>query len=380
MNEEREEVKLETPAPTPVKQIMYFESAYNAIQCLFEAEFEKIPNEDLQRFLSLFYIFSNYKEEVNSIKPTLYITNGINSIIKNVPSASKIILFTDSDGTLVRARMKAMACFCLNNWDLYINFGSGKVEYGIIKAMNSVKDKSLADSIFSSNELKEKIELIRLNVIGGGRLEIRGIQGNELNISFNFLPMDREGNWREGVEHFVDAITEKLKTKSKKKAEEVKNVYKNMFSRLLKNSHGTICLVVDKDFKDIRKFLRDGVWLQQPINFSNVLLKNFSEYKFQSYSDVLASMLDFDGITVIDNSGQILAYNVFIESKTENDDRVIGGARLRAANTLLSHPNKKIVGVYFQSTNGYNFFKDAKFYQHKKKRNKPDSIVDTTKI
>jgi len=74
-------------------------------------------------------------------------------------------------------------------------------------------------------------------------------------------------------------------------------------------------------------------------------------------------MLNYDGITVIDNAGRILAYNVFVESEKNATRNIIGGARLRAAYSLLNTKNKRVIGVYFQSQEGDNFYKtinDAK--------------------
>ena len=78
-------------------------------------------------------------------------------------------------------------------------------------------------------------------------------------------------------------------------------------------------------------------------------------------------MLDFDGITIIDNAGRIRAYNVFIESSQDKQNKVIGGARRRAAYSILHNKNKKIIGVYFQSQDGDNFYKEKSDLKKKKK-------------
>ena len=93
----------------------------------------------------------------------------------------------------------------------------------------------------------------------------------------------------------------------------------------------------------------------------------FDENILRSYADVLKTMLDFDGITIIDNSGKIRAYNVFIESTPNIENMIIGGARRRAAYSILHNKNKKIVGVYFQSQDGDNFYKEKSDLKKKKK-------------
>ncbi len=70
-------------------------------------------------------------------------------------------------------------------------------------------------------------------------------------------------------------------------------------------------------------------------------------------------MLDSDGITIIDNTGRIRAYNVFVESSNKNFN-ITGGARKRAAYTVINSRRKRIVGIYFQSHEGELFYKPVK--------------------
>ena len=71
-------------------------------------------------------------------------------------------------------------------------------------------------------------------------------------------------------------------------------------------------------------------------------------------------MLSYDGITVVDNAGRILAYNVFVANEKGVAKNIVGGARRRAAYTLLNTNNKKIIGVYFQSQDGDAFYRNIK--------------------
>ena len=70
-------------------------------------------------------------------------------------------------------------------------------------------------------------------------------------------------------------------------------------------------------------------------------------------------MLNFDGITIIDNLGRIRAYNVFVEPNSKKVGYIVGGARKRAAYYILSTKKKDIVGVYFQSHEGEVFFQQV---------------------
>ena len=114
----------------------------------------------------------------------------------------------------------------------------------------------------------------------------------------------------------------KIKTTQKKLAD-IKTLLTNIFYRVLRDLHGTICVVVDKEYKDKNGFLADGTWLKEPIEFGKMFLRSskFDENVLRSYADVLTTMLDFDGITVIDNAGRIRAYNCFVETSMNNEKK-----------------------------------------------------------
>ena len=71
-------------------------------------------------------------------------------------------------------------------------------------------------------------------------------------------------------------------------------------------------------------------------------------------------MLNFDGITIIDNQGRLRAFNVFVEPNSKKVGYIVGGARKRAAYYILSSKKKDIIGVYFQSHEGEVFFQELK--------------------
>ena len=123
-------------------------------------------------------------------------------------------------------------------------------------------------------------------------------------------------------------------------------------------------MIVDKDYKDNGLF-EDGIWLKEPISFSKLFTqsKSYNEEKLQAYADLFMNMLNYDGITIIDNQGRLRAYNVFVEPNSKKVGYIVGGARKRAAFYILSTKRKDIVGVYFQSHEGEVFFQEIA--QHK---------------
>lgn len=351
-----------------VQNNIYFENAKQGIKDFFELEYPALPESDINKIINIFYRLSNYEEEGSKIRPCIFLTNNINYVVKTIPNCYRLTIYSDKDTSSFKQRLKGLMCFCKNEWNIYINYNENGVEYGLIKALNSMKDKSLNNLIFDDFRtiLQSKCYLANINVISGGLVVLTGLRGNKLGVCFT-LNDSVAYDWDDAVENFVDACISKIKT-SARKLNDIKNIYNNVFQKVLKGLHGTICLVIDKDYVDTKGFLEDGTWLKEPIEFGKLFLqsKNYNEFKLSGYSDLLFTMLNYDGITVVDNAGRIRAYNVFIENNSKISNNITGGARRRAAYTLLNHKNKRIIGVYFQSQDGDNFYKESLYGKKKK--------------
>ena len=340
-------------------ETIFYDKARKSIVDFFEREFPTLALEELETFIGFFYQMTNYEEEGTKIRPNIYIANHINVLTKIVPDCYKLTIYTDDNSNMFKQRLRSLMRFCSNNWSIYINYSDSAVEYGLINVVNSIKDKTLDQYIFSDDhreDIAKKTKLVKVDVVSSGLCLLQGVGGASTNICFS-LNNQLEINWEVAIKDFINASVSKIRT-TKRKLEDIKNLYFNIYQRVFRNIHGTICLVVDKDYVDKGGFLSDGTWLKDPIEFAKLFLqsKHYSEAKLMSYADLFTTMLNYDGITVVDTAGRIRAYNVFVENSRAVSKRVIGGARRRAAYTLLECKNKKIIGVYFQSQDGDNFF------------------------
>lgn len=349
---------------------IFFEDARKNVLEMFSVEFPTLSIQNIDLFLGMFYRLANYEEESQKIKPTILITNNINNVVKVASKAKKIVFYEDSDTINFRARIKALMCFCKRGWNIYVNFGETTIEYGIVKSLSSLKEKTLVQNLHEKSTLDiiaKKTNLVIIDVFGGGVCRLFGAKGSKCSVCFN-LNSESEYNWETEIEEFVEACVSKVKT-TKRKLQDIKILLRNIFYTVLQGIHGTICMVVDKEFKDKAGFFQDGTWLKEPIELLKLFVRSstFDENVLRSYADVLRTMLAFDGITIIDNAGRIRAYNVFIESTQDANTKVVGGARRRAAYSILHNRNKKIVGVYFQSQDGDNFYKEKGDLKKKKK-------------
>lgn len=348
---------------------IFFEDARKSILDMFSREFPTLSINQIDNLLGMFYHLANYEEEGRKIRPSIILTSNINAIVKAVPNSKKIVFHEDEDSSNFKAHIKSLMCFCLRDWYTYINFGDNCIEYGVISCLNSIKDKTLTQMLKQKDILdtiSKKAYMVALNVQGGGVCKLTGGSGDKVSVCFN-LNSNAEYNWENEINDFVEACISKIKT-TKKKLADIKTLLSNVFTRSFNNLHGTICMVVDKEFHDKTGFFSDGTWLKEPIEFGKLFTKSskFDESTLRSYRNLIISMLDFDGITVIDNAGRIRAYNVFIENSPQAQ-KIVGGARRRAAYTILQNKSKKIIGVYFQSQDGDNFYKEKSDLKKKKK-------------
>ena len=308
---------------------------------------------------------TNYQEEGIKYHPKILFTDGIDAIVKSLPAPYKVEMFNDENELRFDSRIRALVPFCKNSWTIYVedSKATGHIMYGLIKNMASIKDVSIDDLVFSPGPIQEKlgtrISAVLCHAYTRWTVTMRSVSGNTLNTNFaldvmNYSNMDNE------VTQLVDAAFSSLKTTVKKLAE-LKNMFRNIFKNVLQDLGGTICVVVDKDYVD-NGFMGDGIWLTEPVSFSKLFLQTnaYNEQKLIAISGLLLSMLNKDGITVIDNTGQIRAFNVFVEANSKEVGNIIGGARKRAAYTVINSHRKDIVGVYFQSYDGELFYANVK--------------------
>jgi len=341
-----------------MEEMIFYDNAKENVTSFFEKEFENFPPLLMSHFLNRFNEILNYTEEGTLIQPKIVFTNNIDSVVRSIPKSNALTIFEDSDATKFNSRLKSILPIIKNDWCLFIDIKENKISYGILMAFTSIKDRNLVRSLQENTSIKDKADKVYCIIarpLNFYSMSLHSVSGNDLIINFS-LDKSKSNIFNHEISEFVDASFSKLRT-TQLKLQDMKNMYLNIFTNVLSRVNGSICVIVDKDYKDNGLF-EDGIWLKEPISFSKLFTqsKSYKEEKLQAYADLFMNMLNFDGITIIDNQGRLRAYNVFVEPNSKKVGYIVGGARKRAAYYILSTKKKDIVGVYFQSHEGEVFF------------------------
>ena len=360
-----------------MEELTIFEQGRTNLINFINAEYPEFDQKLLSHFLNSFNELLDYREEGTHTKPKIIFTNNIDAIIKPIPKAYKLQVFEDDDAIMFNSRLKPLIAIAKKEWCIYIENKENKFIYGICKTFNSLKEKTLLTEIKESEYLRDrsdKIYCIIAESVSDFEMSLFSTRGDTMRINTS-LHSSQSSDKAETIKEFTEACFSKLRT-TKKKLDEVHIMFYNIFTKVIEDLNGAMCVIVDKDYKD-NGFLEDGIWLENPISFSKVFTqsKSYSEEKLQAFANLFINMLNFDGITVVDTTGRVLAYNVFVQNNINRTKNVVGGARKRAAYTVINSRRKHIVGVYFQSHEGEIFYKSL--VKPKQIRPKPVKVEET---
>lgn len=138
-------------------------------------------------------------------------------------------------------------------------------------------------------------------------------------------------------------------------------IWDGLFERVRTEVHGTICLVVDEDYEFTKdKNFTDGC----PVPPFHIIGSG-------NNMDLFISMLNYDGVTIINTEGKVLVYHA--KSKIDKRRKARGGLRHQAYANLKGgeNPPEHYVGIYFQSQEG-----EIRFFDCKQKAENSRGIFD----
>lgn len=313
---------------------IYFYEPFDKIKSLFLSEGILVKEKFVNSFINMLPSFLHYEEESQKIRPSILLCKDVDEL-KQIDGINynemSCFDFSEFD-----KRLKAFMTFCINEFTIVFSFKENKIFCGIA-SYTPCYGEQLEDKLYGIRGF------IWITAQNSTSIRILSACSNPLFIDFSFESTSEEVN--DNISLLANAISQQnIDDKMK-----YKNIFIDVFSRI----HGTIIVVVShkSDISDLKKTFDDGIWLSCPIKLldeKTVWLKH-----------VLLSMLNCDGITIINDNGEIMAFNVFITSNTKSNQP--GGARKRAFNTLTKYTN--VIAAYFQSQDGNSDCKHGGYYE-----------------
>ena len=335
-----------------------YRNAKSCIRKLFLAEQIAINKTVMEDFLDLLSVIHMYEEEGKKILPELIVGTGLTTKdFEKVTQCSTIVISGCSiKDNSIKKMLKPIIPFCDNDWRVFISIDNNFISFGILRSFLGPASMSITDSLIdSSNEVSE-IRYILVDVLSKTEILLRGAKGNKVQINFGFVAHATSNRSELSNNLVADLLKD---SKPSHLDEKQKQAFTKLIEMCSKRGHGAILLVVNASHDICQdSLLEDGIIFSSPID----LLSSLSEAlttpeilstaeKYYALSGLFLMMLNTDGITAIDTQGRILGYNIFIKSDKKGN-AVAGGARKRAAQTLINSKNSNYCGVYFQSQDG----------------------------
>lgn len=309
-----------------------------------------------------------YEEEERKIRPSVVIGhNLLDDHSKSITQATTITFAEEPiNDAHLNKRLKSFLPFCNNGWRVFINIDKSYITWGIVRNFNGPSGLDYAEILTSMT--KEDIDnlntdFVLIDVISNYEIKLSG-NNNSCIIDFRLTQDSEDRNNPQSL--FCQDLLSGYATDIIKTHKAYSKIV-DLFSQKL---HGSICLIIKHDYSLPDKILKDGVFLNEPIDIYSVLDNELngdnpvhdinaiinSHQKFHALSGILLEMMNIDGITIVDNKGRIRAFNVFVRPESANNVTLSGGARKRAANFLKHQTNCNYIGVYFQSQDGMSSY------------------------
>lgn len=303
-------------------------------------------NELIAATMQMIPLIGNYEEEGKKLNFKLAV--GINTQIKNLEGRFHILRNCQYDNDelsciyKIKKMIKEVAIFCEKEADIFLVQNENEFECGVYFT-DLEKTGSTEEMLLSHN-------FVIIQNLYGNKIAIMGKEQKKLFLCFD---LDEDENLYKQYDEMLQSDFKAT----------VCRTWKGIFERVKKTVHGTICLIVDEkwDAKSDKNF-SDSI---QSLNINLSRDDSINADRFQDFENRISlflSMLNFDGITIIDTDENIRAYNVFCKIKDNGDKIISGGARHRAYTYLKDLPKSErenYVGIYFQSHEG-----EIKFYQY----------------
>jgi len=303
--------------------------------------------------LEVINLISDYHEEGTPLFPELIITNSLD-FFKTIPNKEFLIAEGPLSVDEFKKAIKLCAPLAIDTWTIFIEIRADKIRYGLVSA--EMTETSLSMYNQTVGELKVQYEnttIAYVRNIGQKTVELSGLK-NKIVVSLTLAEATKT-TFKE-VSTISKAITAKCEESIK---EPISTFFEKLITIALRIGHGNLIGVIDETpgAKDaLIDKEKNGTYLPSPIDFEQLIIEaeqdksNETSINLKSYSSILKSMLNHDGITVFTNKGKLIAYHLLIGTYEKPGQNLVGGARTKAFASMQN--SNLFLSCFYKSQDG----------------------------
>lgn len=305
--------------------------------------------------ISLVSQMAAYVEEGTPLSPSVFICNSIAGLIGMAGAGEYLALSNEVETeTSATAILKAAAPLCSRNWKIYVERSSdGKTcRFGVFCGSSDPSSLTVDEALLQGTD--KSFPIIRIAQSVTNKVEVRSNVGSGIEFRFNDDADINQLDNRSKIAGLSNAAAQSVASSDGS----FTSFLERIFSVAIRNSHGTIIVVVSSDTDGLPSQLADALILEKPVDLFDRYQLHFEENKtavsvsrLQAASDLLTGFISSDGITILDSRGRILGYRGFIKSDGPTSPST-GGARSRAYASLCVLVGSGLDVAFFRSQDG----------------------------
>lgn len=285
---------------------------------------------------SVVNMISDYHEEGIALNPDILLISN-EMFFQTLPCQHHIVLQDEeiSDNSFVMA-VKMCAPLTEIGWKMYLLLlDENHVQYGIVNVSLTQMSVSLYNQVMQTPQDLAACAYIRNK--GNKVVELNSIANNctiALNLNSNNLQTEGE------LDKLAHVILKNADDSFQIK-EMAASYLKDMFTAALNHGHGNLIAVSD-DVNLLKNegHLSGGFFLSEKIDFIKLLSDNYllksdrTATTLNAFTQLVISMLNFDGITLFETNGSVVGYHFIVDNKLDIEEAIVGGSRTRAFRAL----------------------------------------------
>jgi len=315
----------------------------------------------INMIVELVYELAEYREEDIRFFPSVYVVkrhDDSDTLAIIAPGADRIGLKTtemiEGCGAMI---LKDTAAMADSGWSIFVDVSDATLRYGLFRSEMLPVSLSSADHMADPDAKSGSGILLR----NCARNCVELVSSDGKRLEFGLTATKPTPN--SVSESFRKLAIEATRSIPETQRDQALSYIQRLIVQVCQQCHGTIIAVLRSDIQELPPEYHDGVRLEEPVD----LLAAFHELKGDGTAATLSrllaretlfrGMIQSDGITILNSSGQIMAFRVFVkpnegEQGKMNQLNIRGGARSRAFELMKLRLGNSLSCVFFRSQDG----------------------------